>query len=137
MAKEEISLNLRSLIWVIYVTVFLDSVGLSACAPIYPDEAKDRGISEFVVGCIFSVNPLATAIFSFLVGKRLDSHRKILIIIGIILSMIGFAGFAFLDKFTYQEKDLFITFSVLTRYICHHTHFFFLKKKKKRKNLTD
>ena len=42
----------------------------------FPKEAKNRGISAFVVGIIFSMYPLGGFIFGFIVGKMLNTWRR-------------------------------------------------------------
>lgn len=46
-------------------------LALSIIAPFFPPFAKDKGISEVIVGIIFSANPVGAIIATLILGKIL------------------------------------------------------------------
>lgn len=103
------------LINLIYMTVFVTTIGISSCAPIFPFEAKERHISQSYVGLIFAVNPLTSLAVALTVGKRLEFRRKKLIILGIVVSAVGFIGFGLVKRIPQPDTQNFILFSLLSR----------------------
>jgi len=86
--------NLTVMMIIICICIFFSALGISSCAPIFPEEAKSRGFSYFAIGLIFSAHPLCMFIVSTYLGKNMPNKRKEMIIIGISSQIIGFILFA-------------------------------------------
>lgn len=57
------------LFFVLATGYFVFSLALSVIAPFFPSFAVDRGISEDVVGLIYSANPIGAVIAAVILGK--------------------------------------------------------------------
>ena len=52
------------------ITNFVINVGISQIAPFYPSLAADEaGLSYSQIGLVFSINPLGSILFSFVIGS--------------------------------------------------------------------
>jgi predicted MFS family arabinose efflux permease len=79
---------------------FAANSGYSIVIPLYPPLAKDKGISDSVIGYIFCLYPVGGFIVTIVLGSvmTVQSMKKVLIIsmkimlVGLILTIIGMAG---------------------------------------------
>jgi len=54
------------------LSVFIFILSLSIITPFFPSYASDNGISEEIVGFIFSANPLGAFIAALILGKIIN-----------------------------------------------------------------
>jgi MFS family permease len=59
---------------------FIFSLALSIIAPFFPPFAEDKGISEDLVGLIYSANPIGAVVAAVILGKIVNDVEKILIV---------------------------------------------------------
>lgn len=51
---------------------FICSLSMSIIAPFFPPYAKNKGISEFISGLIFSADPIGAMLTCLILGKILN-----------------------------------------------------------------
>ena len=74
----------------IYIGLLLVFATFTLIAPFYPKIAEDKGIPIWLIGCIFSLNPLANLITSLLLGKYMNAiGRKNIVIVTFIFSSLS------------------------------------------------
>jgi hypothetical protein len=61
-------LNKNTIIATITLVCTLQNISMSQIGPFFPLEAKDRGVSEHLVGVIIGLNPFFYILASFLTG---------------------------------------------------------------------
>ena len=67
----------EKIIWIFYLGIFSINLANSIVSPLYPIEALKRGITEDLIGLIYSAHPLMAIIISFYLGKKMNtSDRK-------------------------------------------------------------
>jgi len=76
-------LNKKYMMIVVLCCIFFSGMGISSCAPIFPNEATARGVSQFVTGIIFSAHPICMFLVASILGTHMPNNRILLIIIGI------------------------------------------------------
>ncbi|HUF31519.1 MAG TPA: MFS transporter [Gemmatimonadaceae bacterium] len=80
---------------VLFVTAFVDMVGVTMIIPLLPFYAEEFGASATVVGVIISAFSLAQLIVSPVLGRLSDRHgRRPVIIGGLLVTAAGYALFA-------------------------------------------
>lgn len=100
----------------LYSLNFFINAANSILAPIYPDEAMEKGVSKDVIGLIFSSHPIASFLFSLILGKMMNSWgRKRLLILGLLMQSIGLATFG--SVLYINNLALFISISVVARIV--------------------
>ena len=80
----------RSLI-IVYLTAFLDTLGVTIIQPILPFYADEFGASAFQLGLLYTSICAMSLIFTFITGKMSDRYgRKPMIIASLLGSAAGF-----------------------------------------------
>lgn len=98
----------------LYSLNFFINAANSILAPFYPDVAIDKGVSKDIIGFIFSSHPIASFLFSLLLGKMMHFWgRKKILILGLLLQSLGLATFGAVIHI--PNKYLFIAISVVAR----------------------
>ncbi|EGR27814.1 major facilitator superfamily protein, putative [Ichthyophthirius multifiliis] len=107
----------KYLIYALYLGQFILNASNSVIAPFFPQMAERYGISQIVIGIIFSIQPVGNFIFSLVLGKQLSqsSKRKKYTILGIVLTWVGLSAFI-LIKYIINEY-IFITITLIARFI--------------------
>jgi len=100
----------------IYTINFFLYTAYSNLAPFYPQHAKEKGVSQTIIGVIFSASPVGSFLLSFFFGKHMVKiGRKRLMAIGIVLEAIAVISFGFIDFIT--NREVFIGISYVTRLV--------------------
>jgi MFS family permease len=98
----------------LYSLNFFINAANSILAPFYPGEALSKGVSQDVIGFIFSSHPLASFVFSLILGKMMNIWgRRKLLIIGLVLQSIGLIVFG--AVIFINSQALFIAISIVAR----------------------
>ncbi|CAK9094454.1 unnamed protein product [Durusdinium trenchii] len=92
-------------IWMVCITVFIDSLGGSISAPVMPFYAREFNASSSTIGLLFSTYSLAQVIALPLLGRLSDhiGRRPVL-----VLSLFGAAAGAFLQGLAPNLSVLFL-----------------------------
>lgn len=103
-----------STLFALYSLNFFINAANSILAPFYPSEASSKGVSQSIVGIIFSAHPICSFFFSLILGKMMKFWgRKKILAISLILQAIGlilFGAVIHIDSYA-----VFITISVIAR----------------------
>lgn len=82
--------------------------------PFYPPLAQKRNLNPILIGLVFAVEPIASAIACLKLGKMISFWgRKRIILLGIISVFIGIAMFAMI--FFVYDPTTFLIMSLLSR----------------------
>ena len=99
----------------IYISLFLCCSPFTMIATFYPQIAVSKGIPFWVIGLVFSLDPISSFFASMILGKyMMRISRKITIILSIIL--ISISTFA-LSPIEYCDSDVFIVLSFISRMV--------------------
>jgi MFS family permease len=98
---------------IIYICEFLASLSFTILAAFYPGLASEKGIPIWLVGLIFSLDPILGLPTAFLVGKSMNRFgRKNFVSIGILFSAIGIFLIGLLE---HVDKSEAIVLSITSR----------------------
>jgi len=64
--------------WVLLACNLVCNIAQSIISPFYPNFAHKRGVSEEIIGIIFSAQPIGIFIASLIIGKIITQVRGIL-----------------------------------------------------------
>ena len=85
----------RARLLVLFITAFVDMVGITMLVPILPYYATSLGASATVVGVIVSAFSLAQLLTATLWGRTSDRHgRRPALIAGLLVTAVGYVLFA-------------------------------------------
>ncbi|CAK80851.1 unnamed protein product (macronuclear) [Paramecium tetraurelia] len=99
------------------ITNFVINVGISQIAPFYPGLAADKaGLTYSQIGLVFSINPLGSILFSFVIGSFIQvwGRKKCLMIALVVQSSVQIL-FGCLNFMT-DNKALFFSMSLISRF---------------------
>ncbi|OMJ88802.1 hypothetical protein SteCoe_9189 [Stentor coeruleus] len=83
--------------------------------PFYPIIAHERGISEFMIGLVFTTLPLSSCIFSAFISKKIESvNPRSCACLGLVSMALSLLGFTFISTF---DNLGFIILSLICRVI--------------------
>lgn len=84
--------------------------------PLYPPLAKNKGLSDELIGYIFCIYPVGSFLVTLILGKSMtNQNKKIAMQIGLILSILGMIGFSLIENI--NDKTYFIVSSAILRLI--------------------
>ena len=105
-------LNKNKVIAVMTFLMTLQNISVSQVGPFYPIEAYEKGVSEYLLGFIISMNPIFYILASLVMGKQLKHVGRIsalrlglslicsqLLILGLINWITNVGLFVFLSMF--------------------------------------
>ena len=99
----------------IYTSLVLVSASYTMIAPFYPKIASDKGVSLWMVGMIFSTDPLVGLFASMIIGKTMNIiGRKQVILFGLLLTALSMFA---LCPIEFCDYEIFISLSFLSRII--------------------
>src|SRR5258707_14777753 len=85
---------------ILFMTVFIDLLGLGIVIPFLPMFAERMGIGAAGIGLIFSSYSLMQFIFAPILGRMSDRFgRKPIIMLGLLGSSLGYIVYGFADSF--------------------------------------
>jgi MFS transporter, DHA1 family, multidrug resistance protein len=97
----------------LYISEFLTSLSFTIIASFYPAVAESKGIPLWLIGIIFSIDPLVGLPTSLLVGKFMNKiGRKAVLIFGMSLGSIGMFTLSLVEI---SDLEYAIFFSFLSR----------------------
>ena len=97
----------------IFAGIWLVGCTYSMISPFYPDLARSKGAPLWLIGIMFSINPLATLITSILLGKYMVSiGRKLVLVSTFFLSS---SALIVISPLQLCEITPFIILSILSR----------------------
>jgi MFS transporter, DHA1 family, solute carrier family 18 (vesicular amine transporter), member 1/2 len=104
---------ITSVQWVIYICEFLTSLSFTILASFYPGLAESKGLPIWLIGFIFSIDPIIGLPISFFVGKTMNKFgRRNFVSIGVLLGACSILLISMLELATYTET---IIISVCSR----------------------
>lgn len=84
--------------------------------PLYPPLAKNKGLSDELIGYIFCIYPVGSFLVTLILGKSMtNQNKKRAMEIGLLLSILGMIGFSLIENVI--NKAYFITYSAILRLI--------------------
>ena len=99
--------------YTLYVSELLTSLSFTIIASFYPGAAESKGIQVWLIGLIFSIDPLIGLPTSLLIGKYMHRiGRKKVLIFGMGL---GGAGMFTLGLVELSNYHFAVFFSILSR----------------------
>lgn len=94
----------------------LQCLSKSIIGPFFPPFAKDRGISDTIIGLIIACNPVGSVLASLILGKIISKdNRNKFMILGLLIQMIG--TFMFAATYYLGEDYLIVIVSIAARII--------------------
>jgi MFS family permease len=75
-------MNKNQLFALLCLGYFIFCLSLSIISPFFPAFAESKGISEFIVGIIYSSNPVGAVISALVIGKIINNVFGLLIALG-------------------------------------------------------
>jgi MFS family permease len=86
---------------VLFVTAFVDMIGVAMIIPLLPFYAATYGASAVMVGVVISVFSVAQLLVATVWGRLSDRHgRRPIIVAGLLVTACGYALFAFAPSLT-------------------------------------
>lgn len=99
--------------YTLYLSEFLTSLSFTITASFYPGVAEEKGISLWLIGFIFSIDPLIGLPTSLIAGKYMNRlGRKSILILGILLGSTGMLTLGLVEHSSYFFA---VFFSILSR----------------------
>ena len=97
----------------IYLSEFLICVAYTIIAPFYPGVASAKGLPIWLIGVIFSIDPLVGLPTSLIVGKNMKKFgRQNVLVVGMSAGTLGMFFLGLIEEF---DKEAVIFFSILSR----------------------
>ena len=97
----------------IYISLFLCCCPYTMIATFYPQIATSKGISYWVIGLVFSLDPIFGFFASMVLGKyMIHISRKIVIMLGLLFLSISTA---ILSPIEYYDIEIVLVLSFLSR----------------------
>lgn len=98
---------------ILYISEFLASLSFTIMASFYPGVAQSKGIPLWLIGFIFSIDPIIGIPTSVIVGKNMHRvGRKVFLTFGML---IGGLGMFMLGLVEFSKEENAIIFSVISR----------------------
>ena len=97
----------------ILTSTLLINISLMLLVPFYPIVAEERGISEFLVGIVFTVSPLFSCLSSFFIDKLIEKYGcRTIACMGIAAGAISMLSLSFCNAYGNVE---FLAISIVSR----------------------
>lgn len=97
----------------ILLSTMLINMSMMLVLPFYPIVANERGISELMIGLVFTMTPLLSCIFSIFIGKKIETiGRRNTSCLGLLSMAISLLGMTFI---TSLDNTGFLALSLISR----------------------
>ncbi|OMJ68095.1 hypothetical protein SteCoe_34547 [Stentor coeruleus] len=97
----------------ILLSTMLINMSIMLVLPFYPIVANERGISELMIGLVFTMTPLLSCIFSIFIGKKIETiGRRNTSCLGLLSMAISLLGMTFI---TSLDNAGFLALSLISR----------------------
>ena len=90
-------------------------MSMAIVGPYYSVEAREKGLSDSLIGLIFATNQIGGFLTTLILGKVMILQRKLILFLGIIIVIISLLGFAFCIYI--EDFTTFLLISLLSRFL--------------------